>query len=90
MIVQAINRALSGTHLSSAEMAEVIGQIMDGQATAAQIGARQVSPVERATDRADDRSGHRFAPSDFDPHARASARKFASSALPAVVMIDSG
>jgi anthranilate phosphoribosyltransferase len=38
MIVQAINRALSGTHLSRAEMADVIGQIMDGGATQAQIG----------------------------------------------------
>ena len=38
MIVQAINRALAGRHLSRAEMAEVIGQIMDGGATPAQIG----------------------------------------------------
>ena len=38
MIVQAINRALAGQHLSRDEMAEVIGQIMDGAATPAQIG----------------------------------------------------
>ena len=38
MIVPAINRALAGQHLSRAEMAEVIGQIMDGGATPAQIG----------------------------------------------------
>ncbi|MBS1124800.1 MAG: anthranilate phosphoribosyltransferase [Deltaproteobacteria bacterium] len=36
-IVRAIGRALDGTDLSRAEMAEAIGQIMDGQATAAQI-----------------------------------------------------
>jgi anthranilate phosphoribosyltransferase len=38
VIIQAINRALAGSDLSRAEMAEVIGQIMDGGATAAQIG----------------------------------------------------
>jgi anthranilate phosphoribosyltransferase len=38
VIVQAINRALAGSHLSRAEMTEVIGQIMDGGATPAQIG----------------------------------------------------
>ena len=38
MIVQAISRALAGHHLSRAEMADVIGQIMDGGATPAQIG----------------------------------------------------
>ena len=38
MIVPAINRALAGHHLSRSEMAEVIGQIMDGGATPAQIG----------------------------------------------------
>ena len=43
MIVQAINRALGGTHLSRGEMAEVIGQIMDGGATQAQIGGLLVA-----------------------------------------------
>jgi anthranilate phosphoribosyltransferase len=38
MIVQAISRALAGSDLSRAEMAAVIGEIMDGQATPAQIG----------------------------------------------------
>ncbi|MEO7736461.1 MAG: anthranilate phosphoribosyltransferase [Kofleriaceae bacterium] len=38
MIVRAINRALAGSDLTRAEMAEVFGQIMDGQATPAQIG----------------------------------------------------
>ncbi len=38
MIVQAIGRALAGNDLSRAEMAEVIGEIMDGGATPAQIG----------------------------------------------------
>ena len=38
MIVRAINRALAGSDLTRAEMAEVIGQIMDGAATPAQIG----------------------------------------------------
>jgi anthranilate phosphoribosyltransferase len=38
VIVRAINRALAGSDLSRAEMAEVIGQIMDGGATPAQIG----------------------------------------------------
>ncbi|HSR97922.1 MAG TPA: anthranilate phosphoribosyltransferase, partial [Kofleriaceae bacterium] len=38
MIVPAINRALAGQHLSRSEMADVIGQIMDGGATPAQIG----------------------------------------------------
>jgi anthranilate phosphoribosyltransferase len=37
-IVRAISRTLDGVHLSRAEMAEVMGQIMDGEATAAQIG----------------------------------------------------
>ena len=37
-IVRALRRALDGAHLSRAEMAEAIGQIMDGEATAAQIG----------------------------------------------------
>jgi anthranilate phosphoribosyltransferase len=37
-IVRGIARALAGEHLMRAEMAEVIGEIMDGQATAAQIG----------------------------------------------------
>ena len=37
-IVRGIQRALAREHLSRAEMAEVVGQIMDGQATAAQIG----------------------------------------------------
>jgi anthranilate phosphoribosyltransferase len=36
-LTRAIARALDREHLSRAEMAEVIGQIMDGQATAAQI-----------------------------------------------------
>ncbi|HEX2686702.1 MAG TPA: anthranilate phosphoribosyltransferase [Kofleriaceae bacterium] len=43
MIVQAINRALSGGDLSRTEMAEVIGQIMDGGATPAQIGGLLVA-----------------------------------------------
>jgi len=38
VIVHAINRALSGADLSRTEMADVIGQIMDGGATPAQIG----------------------------------------------------
>ena len=38
VIVRAIARALDKQDLSRAEMADVIGQIMDGQATAAQIG----------------------------------------------------
>jgi anthranilate phosphoribosyltransferase len=38
VIVQAINRAVTGHHLSRDEMAAVIGQIMDGGATPAQIG----------------------------------------------------
>ncbi len=37
-IVRAIGRVLDKHDLSRAEMAEVVGQIMDGQATAAQIG----------------------------------------------------
>ncbi len=37
-IVRAIGRALEGVDLSRGEMAEVIGQIMDGGATPAQIG----------------------------------------------------
>jgi anthranilate phosphoribosyltransferase len=43
VIVQAINRALAGNHLSRAEMTEVIGQIMDGGATPAQIGGLLVA-----------------------------------------------
>jgi len=43
VIVAAINRALAGTHLSRAEMADVIGQIMDGGATPAQIGGLLVA-----------------------------------------------
>ncbi len=42
-IVRAIGRALDKQDLSRAEMAEVIGQIMDGQATAAQIGGLLVA-----------------------------------------------
>jgi anthranilate phosphoribosyltransferase len=38
VIVHAINHALAGRHLSRDEMAGVIGQIMDGVATPAQIG----------------------------------------------------
>ncbi|HEU0036377.1 MAG TPA: anthranilate phosphoribosyltransferase [Kofleriaceae bacterium] len=37
-IVRAIGHALDGIDLSRAEMAEVVGQIMDGEATSAQIG----------------------------------------------------
>src|ERR1043165_2867522 len=37
-IVRGIQRALDRHDLSRAEMAEIVGQIMDGQATAAQIG----------------------------------------------------
>ena len=43
MIVQAIHRALAGHHLSRSEMADVIGQIMDGAATPAQIGGLLVA-----------------------------------------------
>jgi anthranilate phosphoribosyltransferase len=43
VIVPAINRALAGQHLSRAEMADVIGQIMDGGATPAQIGGLLVA-----------------------------------------------
>lgn len=42
-IVRAISRALDKQDLSRAEMAEVIGLIMDGQATAAQIGGLLVA-----------------------------------------------
>jgi len=42
-IVRAIGRALDGLDLSRAEMAEVIGQIMAGEATAAQIGGLLVA-----------------------------------------------
>src|SRR5205814_10169538 len=42
-IVRAIARALDRQHLSRAEMAEVFAQIMDGQATAAQIGGLLVA-----------------------------------------------
>jgi anthranilate phosphoribosyltransferase len=38
MIVQAIGRALAGSDLSRAEMAQVVGEIMDGETTPAQIG----------------------------------------------------
>ena len=37
-IVRGIQRALERQDLSRAEMADIVGQIMDGQATAAQIG----------------------------------------------------
>jgi anthranilate phosphoribosyltransferase len=43
VIVRAINRALAGNDVSRAEMAEVIGQIMDGGATPAQIGGLLVA-----------------------------------------------
>jgi anthranilate phosphoribosyltransferase len=43
VIVQAINHALAGRHLSRDEMAGVIGQIMDGGATPAQIGGLLVA-----------------------------------------------
>jgi len=43
VIVRAINRALAGSDLSRAELAEVIGQIMDGGATPAQIGGLLVA-----------------------------------------------
>ena len=42
-IVRAIGRAVGGDDLSRAEMAEVIGAIMDGQVTAAQIGGLLVA-----------------------------------------------
>jgi anthranilate phosphoribosyltransferase len=42
-IVKAIGRACDGHDLSRDEMAEVIGQIMDGQATQAQIGGLLVA-----------------------------------------------
>jgi len=42
-IVRAIGRALEGAHLSQGEMAEVVGQIMDGGATPAQIGGLLVA-----------------------------------------------
>jgi anthranilate phosphoribosyltransferase len=42
-ITRAISRALDRQDLSRAEMAEVFGQIMDGQATAAQIGGLLVA-----------------------------------------------
>jgi len=42
-IVRGIQRALAREDLSRAEMAEIIGQIMDGQATAAQIGGLLVA-----------------------------------------------
>jgi anthranilate phosphoribosyltransferase len=38
MMIRAINRALAGGDLTRAEMAEVVGLIMDGGATPAQIG----------------------------------------------------
>jgi anthranilate phosphoribosyltransferase len=43
VIVEAINRALARRDLSRAEMAEVVGQIMDGAATPAQIGGLLVA-----------------------------------------------
>ena len=43
MIVAALQRALAGRDLTRAEMAEVIGQIMDGAATPAQIGGLLVA-----------------------------------------------
>ncbi len=43
MIIRAIGTALAGTDLSRVEMAEVIGQIMDGGATPAQIGGLLVA-----------------------------------------------
>jgi len=42
-IVRAINKALAREDLSRAEMADVVGQIMDGHATAAQIGGLLVA-----------------------------------------------
>ncbi|HUS27352.1 MAG TPA: anthranilate phosphoribosyltransferase [Kofleriaceae bacterium] len=42
-IVRGIQRALERQDLSRAEMAEIVGQIMDGQATAAQIGGLLVA-----------------------------------------------
>ena len=42
-IRRAIGRALDKQDLSRAEMAEVVGQIMDGQATAAQIAGLLVA-----------------------------------------------
>jgi len=42
-IVRAIGRALEGIDLSRAEMAEVVGQIMDGETTPAQIGGLLVA-----------------------------------------------
>jgi anthranilate phosphoribosyltransferase len=42
-IVRALGRILDRNDLSRAEMAEVIGQIMDGEATAAQIGGLLVA-----------------------------------------------
>ncbi len=42
-IVRAIGRAIDGVGLSRAEMAEAVGQIMDGQATDAQIGGLLVA-----------------------------------------------
>ena len=43
VIVRAIGRALDKHDLSRAEMAEVVGQIMDGEATPAQIGGLLVA-----------------------------------------------
>ena len=42
-IVRGIQRAIDRHDLSRAEMAEIVGQIMDGQATAAQIGGLLVA-----------------------------------------------
>jgi anthranilate phosphoribosyltransferase len=42
-IVRGIQRAIDRQDLSRAEMAEIVGQIMDGQATAAQIGGLLVA-----------------------------------------------
>ncbi len=43
VVVKAINAALAGQDLGRAEMADVIGQIMDGAATPAQIGGLLVA-----------------------------------------------
>ena len=43
VVVRAIDAALNSRHLGRAEMADVIGQIMDGEATPAQIGGLLVA-----------------------------------------------
>ena len=43
VVVRAIDAALNNRHLGRAEMADVIGQIMDGEATGAQIGGLLVA-----------------------------------------------